>query len=224
MLAAQTPATPNRRRKSREARSRILWRIRNGPNFAARTAPGVPWRREFDQLERSPAQAALENPVGPGWSSLAVAAACFSPRTSAAQKKRSCATMRIWAGKSGKRRSMDAWTIRWAVLARARRRHWRMARFTSSAAPEHFFGSNPVTGEIVWKKELTQVADSKVPMLGLFIFAPGARTGCRCLWRRAGERIARVRDGFWRPPLVRSLPRKFVCFTALIISWARIPF
>src|SRR5438128_11089555 len=38
-------------------------------------------------------------------------AACFSPRTSAAQRKRWCATMRIRAGKSGKRRSMDAWTI-----------------------------------------------------------------------------------------------------------------
>ena len=31
-----------------------------------------------------------------------------------------------------------------------------------------FLRLNPVTGEIVWKKELTQVADSKVPMWGFY--------------------------------------------------------
>src|SRR5256885_3739937 len=43
-------------------------------------------------------------------------AACFSPRTSAAQKKRYCATMRSRACKSGKRSSLHARTIRWSVL------------------------------------------------------------------------------------------------------------
>ena len=54
--------------------SRILWRIRNGPNFAARTAPGVRLRRKFStNWNEHPPKLLWKIPVGPGWSSFAVA-------------------------------------------------------------------------------------------------------------------------------------------------------
>jgi len=126
-------------------------------------------------------------PVGPGWSSLAVAGRMLFTQDQRGPKE----TVVCYDADSGR----EIWKTEFdgrlddpmgGPGPRATPTLANGALYVAGSTGA-FLRLNPVTGEIVWKKDLTRlpIASSHV---GLSIFPPGARTGGRCLWRRSGEK------------------------------------
>jgi len=167
MLAAQTPATPKPTAQiDRSSLTNSLahpeWPEFRGSDRAGRSlAPGI-----STNWNAHPPKLLWKIPVGPGWSSLAVAGRMLFTQDQRGPKE----TVVCYDADSGR----EIWKTEIdGRLDDPMGGPGPRATPTLANGALYVVGStgaflrlNPVTGEIVWKKELTQVADSKVPMWG----------------------------------------------------------
>src|SRR6266446_6779761 len=167
MLAAQTPATPKTTAQiDRSSLTNSLahpeWPEFRGSDRAGRSlAPGI-----STNWNDHPPKLLWKIPVGPGWSSLAVAGRMLFTQDQRGPKE----TVVCYDADSGR----EIWKTEidgrlddpmGGPGPRATPTLAKGALYVVGSTGA-FLRLNPVTGEIVWKKELTQVADSKVPMWG----------------------------------------------------------
>ena len=167
MLAAQKPATPNPTAQiDRSSLTNSLahpeWPEFRGSDRAGRSlAPRI-----STNWNDHPPKQLWKIPVGPGWSSFAVAGRMLFTQDQRGPKE----TVVCYDADSGR----EIWKTEIdGRLDDPMGGPGPRATPTLANGALYVVGStgaflrlNPVTGEIVWKKELSQVADSKVPMWG----------------------------------------------------------
>ena len=167
MLAAQKPPTPKPtaqidRNSLTNSLAHPEWPEFRGSDRAGRSlAPSI-----STNWNEHPPKLLWKIPVGPGWSSLAVAGRMLFTQDQRGPKE----TVLCYDADSGR----EIWKTEidgrlddpmGGPGPRATPTLANGALYVVSSTGA-FLRLNPVTGEIVWKKDLTQVAGSKVPMWG----------------------------------------------------------
>jgi outer membrane protein assembly factor BamB len=168
MLAAETPVTTPKptaqidRNSLTNSLANPEWPEFRGADRAGRSqAPSI-----STNWNDHPPKQLWKIPVGPGWSSFAVAGCMLFTQDQRGPKE----TVVCYDADSG----VEIWKTEFdARLDDPMGGPGPRATPTLANGALYAVGStgsflrlNPVTGEIVWKKELTQIADSKVPVWG----------------------------------------------------------